>query len=293
MADYLGQHPDIFMPANKDSTTFGSDLDYRNNVSHPTDKFRVGYDTFLSWYLEAGSEKRLGEASVPYLFSRRAAQEIYEFNSESKVIAMLRNPVEMIYSLHQHFLFDLNEDIQDFEEAIDAEELRRKKLRIPATAYLPSMLVYHEVGSYCAQLQRFWNVFGRDRVHVIIFDDFKRDTPKEYQRTLEFLDVNPTFKADIRIVNPAKRVRSQTVMRFVVNPPWPLRPLAERLSRVRGLRDAVNATLLRLNTVEERRDPMSPAMRTRLQSEFESEVEHLSEMLGRDLTHWTRRVHST
>ena len=34
MADYLGQHPDIFMPENKDSNTFGSDLLFDHNVNH-------------------------------------------------------------------------------------------------------------------------------------------------------------------------------------------------------------------------------------------------------------------
>ncbi len=288
MAEYLGQHPDVFMPENKDSTTFGSDLDFRHNVNHPPDKFRVAREVFLSWYERAETEKRLGEASVAYLFSRRAAAELHELNPQSQVIVMLRNPVDMIYSLHSHFLFDLNEDIEDFEEAINAEDDRRQGRRVPPTAFVPSMLVYHDVAKYTEQLERYWQVFGRDRVHVIIFDDFREDTAQVYHKTLEFLGVDPSFEADLRVVNAAKRLRSRALADFLVNPPWPLRPVAERLSRVGWLRKAVNSALVRFNTVQQRRELMDPELRDRLNRDFQPEVEQLSEMLGRDLTHWTR-----
>ena len=288
MADYLGQHPDIFMPEYKDSNTFGSDLLFEHNVNHPPDKFRVDYDTFLSWYKAATTEARLGEASVLYLVSKRAAEEIKAFNPSAQIIAMLRNPVDMLYAVHGHFLLDLNEDIDDFSEALDAEADRRNGKRIPATCYTPSGLFYSDLAAYSEHLSRYFRAFGRENIHVIIFDDMKGDTSSAYRDTLEFLGVDPNFEAELGIRNAARRLRSRALQQWIVNPPWPLRTIALRLSRVVSLRNLVNEALVRLNTVTQPREPMSFQLRRHLQDKLRPEVERLSELLGRDLTHWTQ-----
>ena len=71
-------------------------------------------------------EKRLGEASVWYLYSKTAAQEIYSFNPDAQIVVMLRNPADMLYSQHSQFLYNGNEDIEDFSEALAAEPERTK-----------------------------------------------------------------------------------------------------------------------------------------------------------------------
>src|SRR5438093_1590857 len=87
---YLRQHPDLFLPENKEPHFFGSDL------YHPG--FVRNLDEYLSLFLEAGNKKRAGEASVWYLYSRNAAAEIMAFCPSARIIAMLRNPVDMMYS---------------------------------------------------------------------------------------------------------------------------------------------------------------------------------------------------
>lgn len=287
MADYLGQHPDIFMAEAKDSHFFGADLHFINNISHPPNKFRVNEKTYLSWF-RGRKEKRLGEASVMYLYSKRAAIEIKEFNAHSHIIIMLRNPVDMLFSLHSHFLTDLNEDIEGFEEALKAEVDRKKGFRIPDTAYAIEGLFYRDMGKYSEQVRRYFDVLGRDNVHVIIFDDFKTTTVEIYRHTLRFLGVNPDFQASFQVMNPAKQLRSITLQRFVVNPPQVLMPLGRFLSRILWFSKLVKRTLFLLNVKHERRPPMDPELRRQLLADFAPEVERLSELLGRDLTHWSR-----
>lgn len=277
MNDYLSEHPEIFMGP-KELHFFGSDLVY----TQP----RITKEQYLSRFLKAEGEKRIGEASVLYLHSNRAAGEIKEFCSGARIIVMLRNPVDMIYSLHRQLLYDLDEDITDFETALDAENDRRQGLRIPSTAVRLNALYYGDVAGYTLQIQRYLDVFGRENVHVIIYDDFRDDTPGAYKETLCFLGVHEEFMPDFNVINPNKRVRNEGLQyllkilnlkskgraRFLAPPP------------IRHLGRAFR----KLNTSYEPRSPMDPELRIRLQAEFALEVERLSELLERDLTHWIK-----
>ena len=163
----------------------------------------------------------------------------------------------------------------------------RKGERIPATCWAPSALLYSDLAAYSEQLLRYFNVFGRDNVHVIVFDDLKADTRSVFRKTLEFLDVDPEFEADLSVKNAARHLRNRALQQFVVDPPWPLGSVALRLSRVVWLRNLVNGALVRFNTAERPRAPMASDLRRQLNDKFRPEVERLSELLGRDLTRWT------
>ncbi|GAB4536633.1 MAG: sulfotransferase [Anaerolineae bacterium] len=279
MNDYLRQHPEIFMPAQKELHFFGTDL---NSPVYVREK-----DKYLAYFSEACDEKRVGEASVWYLYSRRAAKEIKDFCPSASIIIMLRNPVDMLYSLHSQFLYNGNEDIKDFEAALDAEEDRKRGLRIPKSALLVEGLFYRETAKYVHQVRRYLETFGSENVHIVIYDDFKNDTSKTYRDTLYFLGVDETFKPNFRVINPNKRVRSWALHSFL----WRHPEIVVRLGRAlvpRPWYTRFLSAVKRWNLQYKPRPPMNPHLRRRLQLEFAPEVEMLSELLGRDLTYWCR-----
>ena len=93
---YLKQHPEIYFPDFKEPHFFGSDLIRKNGA----------YDLSLNNYksLFNSDKKIIGEASTFYIFSKNAAKEIYDFNPDAKIIIMLRNLVDLAYSLHSQLL---------------------------------------------------------------------------------------------------------------------------------------------------------------------------------------------
>jgi hypothetical protein len=279
MQDYLSQHPEIFMPREKELHFFGSDLRF----SHK----RMDEKEYLGYFRNAMSEKRVGEASVWYLYSKLAAGEIKEFNPSSKIIIMLRNPVDVLYSLHSRFLYDGNEDIVDFREALQAEQDRKRGLRIPKTVMVVDTLYYKDTIRYTEQVRRYFDVFGRENVLIIIFEDFKNKTYEVYKETLSFLGVNQHFQPLFRIVNPNKRIRSEFLRNLLINPPQKLQSLAKILLPS-GLRQTLVETLWTFSTVYEPRTAIDPKLRNRLREEFASDVKSLSILLGRDLVNWTK-----
>ena len=276
MNDYLKQHPDIFIPDVKELQFFGTDLD----LVRP----EMSREEYLSHFCSARNEKRIGEASVLYLCSERAAQEIKEFNPLAKIIIMLRNPVDMIYALHSQLVYNGNEDITDFQAALDAEDDRRRGLRIPHSATVIKVLFYQEMAEYSRQIKRYLDVFGKDQVHIIIYDDFKQDTAKVYRQALEFLQVDPNVQINFNVINPNKTARWPSLHKFMYS------------RRGSWIRTAVRRLFPRsiikyykfLNRVYVQRQSMDPALRKRLQRGLTPEVERLSELLGRDLTYWSR-----
>ena len=186
MYEYLRAHPDIFMPLLKEPYFFGDDLIYQVP--------RLSEADYLDLFSMAHGPKRRGEASVTYLYSKKAAEEIADFDPEARIIIMLRNPVEMIYSLHSQVFFTGSEDIEQFEVALAAEPDRKRGHRIPDNCRIVDFLFYREFVKYSDQVQRYLHTFGSEQVHIIIFDDFKRDVPQTYRTALGFLGVDESFR---------------------------------------------------------------------------------------------------
>jgi hypothetical protein len=277
MNDYLRQHPEIFLPQKKEINFFGSDLIFY--------KPRVTKEEYFSHFAAAKDEKRVGEAAVWYLYSKLAASEIKAASPDGSIIIMLRSPVDMMYSLHAQRLYNDNEDLRDFAEALAAEQDRQQGRRVYKNAANAMGFFYRDAARYTQQVRRYFEVFGREKVHVIIFDDFKKDTPRSFRDTCEFLGVDTQFRPEFNIINPSKTVHSEALRSFLRYPPpavrWVLRSLG-----LRPVEWGFKGWLKRLNTKVQPRSDIDPALKQVLQAEFLPEIEQLSELLGRDLTHW-------
>lgn len=284
---YLKVHPHIYM-ARKELHFFGSDLAFSPRRRGVTE------DEYLKQFRRApATARRLGEASVSYLYSENAPSEIEAFSPGAKIIIMLRNPVDMIYSLHSQLLYGGDETISDFQEALDAEPGRRRGLNIPAKTLYPPGLLYRDVGRYVHRVEHYLSFFGRDRVQIIVFDDFKSDTAATYAETLRFLGVADDFAPNFRVVNGNKRARNRTIQNVLTGRSasfvnrWAKTVLPAKLRR------RTSDALMQINARESRRPSMHPELRRRLDLEFTPEVERLSMLLDRDLTYWTRSEHRT
>ena len=276
---YLKGHPEIFLPNCKEPHFFGAD------IPHPR---RLTPEEYISLFAEARDEKRLGEASISYLFSQVAATEIREFNPSSRIIIMLRNPVEMLYSWHSQLLFLGIENVSDFERALNLEEKRKQGLCRPDPDVAPQAYYYREVVRYTPQVRRYLDTFGRERVHIIIFDDLRSDRVRVFRETLRFLAVTDDFQAELKVVNPNKVVRSGNLQTFLRQPP----PFVQALARAlmpRRVREVLYDRARRLNTSYKPRPPMDPELKKRLRAEFAPDVEELGALLGRDLSQWSKQ----
>jgi len=275
LTSYLDQHPDIF--AVKEPHYFGRDL-VRPNFKLPT------LEEYESIFAEAADTAILCDASVFYLYSKTAAQEIKDYNPDARIIIQLRNPLDVLPSHHSQVVFEGGEPITDFEEALAAEKDRREGRRMPDFQWALTLL-YMDFVRFSEQAERYLNVFGPENVLIHLYDDFRRDTLGIYRKTLEFIGVDPTFVPEISVVNANKVMRSPKLMRMVREPaPWISVP-ARMLIPLR-LRDIIKDKVRRANTKFVPRDRMTPELKAKLRAELRPEIDRLGALLGRDLSHW-------
>ena len=272
----LGEHPEIFVPQNKEPGFFGEDL----SSSH----YIRDRESYLRLFSAATTEAYRADGSPSYLLSTRAAEEIRRFDPEARILIMLRNPVEVMYSMHGQQLHNGHETIGDFSEALAAEAERVCGRRLPRGGFLKKTLLYREVVRFTDQVARFLDVFERSKVQIVLLDDFVRDAEGTVRETLAFLGVAADFTPEVRVENAARTVRFNAVQRFLHLPPPTLSRVAKALLPAR-LRPRIWRFSKRLNTRPGRR-PMDAGLRRSLQHQLRDEVRRLGELIGRDLSAW-------
>jgi len=268
--------------ARKELHFFGSDL--RFNVPERT------LDNYLAHFDGADRALRVGESSTWYLSSTHAAQEIHDFAPQSRILLMLRNPVDWLHSLHSHMVFAAYEDIPDFAEALAAEPDRISGARSAPPWSIPVGGVhYRSLVRYAEQVQRYRAVFGPDRVHVVIFDEF-RDAPEQiFDAVLDFLDLPRKFvgrdavlQGSQRTTNSNRMPRSRRLQRWLKQPPR--RSILQGIvpGPLPGVETALRG-IHRANINYVAREKMPPELRAQLSRDFADEVSALEALLGRSL----------
>jgi hypothetical protein len=275
LVSFLGQHPEVFVPYVKEPHHFGRDLTGRRGFERE--------DDYLALFAEAGERLAL-EGSTWYLYSRTAAREIHAFSPDARIVVMLRDPVQLLRSWHAHVVLLGIEDIEDFAEALAAEGARAEGQGLRQDASIEK-LRYRRIPRFAEQLERYFDTFGRERVLVVLHEDFRRDNAGTVARVFEFLGVDPGFVPSFETVNAHAGVRSRTVRRLIEHQPEAVRALVRRLLPART-RHALRDRLRQANTQPRAREAGDAALDAALRTEFAPEVERLEALLGRDLSAW-------
>lgn len=284
---YLAEHPGIFMPPLKEPHYFADDLPHMRAVTTETD--------YLALFKPAGpTHIAVGEASVMYLYSSVALHRIHEFTPDAKIIAMLRNPVEMVYSFHSQLLYGFHEDEKDFSKAWELQEARRRGEHLPDRPTDAALLQYKAVGELGLQVEKLLDLFAAEQVKLILFDDFKRAPKAVYDEVLAFLGVPTDGRTDFPKINENKTYRFPQMARLLIALEAVQRPVKRALGlkpgRKRRLLKYLNVLhFLRLSiTRNTARPPLPDELRKCLAQEFKPDIERLSRLLGKNLDHWLR-----
>jgi hypothetical protein len=281
----LAQHPQIFV-GTKEPRFFVPEMrlrDFRRTNETPTD-----LDEYKAWFGGAAPEQIVGDVSPAYLWSKHAAELIAEAQPEARIIAFLREPASFLRSLHMQWLQSYCEVEPDFEKALALEEPRRRGEHMPLDTYWPNALFYSEHVRYVEQLRRFHAHFPRERVLVLIYDDYKRDNEATVRSVFRFLEVE---EMPIRVApraNPTVQVRTprlNSVLRQLIvadhGVPGALSKSIKALTPMRARQGLLHTVRKRVVFVE----PGAPddAFMAELRKRLKPEVVALSEYLDRDL----------
>jgi len=284
----LQDHPQIYMPAEKEPRFFIPEL--RPQWVNGKKPKRPGtLEDYLSLFEAAAPDQRAGEASPQYLRYKNVPAAIAKVQPDARIIALLREPADFLRSFHGQMLHNRIESQKDFQKAMALEDARRRGERLPRGCRRQAWLLYSDHVRYVEQLRWFRDVFGPERVLVLIYEDYRRDNEAVVREVLRFLEVDDSLPIAQVDTKPLKDVRIQR-----------LHQLTGALQETRRNPAAANPALRVLDTllpapvrrtfgsqwrrfIYRPRAQPSDAFMLELRRRFKPEVEAVSEYLGRDL----------
>src|SRR5439155_5401356 len=89
-------------------------------------------------------------------------------------------------------------------------QYRRKGKKIPRGFSSPAWLLYSDFVRYREQLRSYEECFSRNRMLILIYDDYRADNEHTLRRVLRFLELDPGVP-----IEPVRTGRSRTTVRFV------------------------------------------------------------------------------
>jgi hypothetical protein len=295
--EMLRRHPQIHMPdyqggSGKEPWYFSRDNPQPQTTSERSVAFtgrrKITFEEYLSLFEGAEADQVIGEASTSYLWSPVAAARIAEVRSDARIIAIIREPAGFLRSLHLQLLHNHHESEKNFRKAVELDQSRREGRNIPSYSYWPAALIYSDRVRYVEQLRRYEEAFGRDRMLVLIYDDFRGDNEETVRRVLRFLELDDTQPMEAIEANPTISVRSVRLdtlkhdLRAGRNPAFRAAGGALKTLTTPALRKRLLYPLQRRIVYSAPPPPDEDFMRE-LRHRFKGEVQALSEHLDRDL----------
>lgn len=256
----LETHPRIFFPPRPQEIHF---FDLEQNFSRGLAWYRRH---FRAW----NGQPVIAQTSPLYLYEPRAARRIFEALPEVKLIFILRQPVDRAYSHYWHEVRYGYERLA-FEEALAAEPARLRGGEEARRHFS-----YLDRGRYTAQLARYLEFFGPERLAVVLYDQLVKDPSELARRAARFLGAGTEgWTLPDRVAG--ERHNAAMVPRF---------PRVQRgLRRFRGL-PLLPRAIDRLNLRRTAYPPMRPETRARLTADFAGEARGLANLLGLDVGAW-------
>ncbi len=277
----LRTHPGISFSRPKEANAFLID------AGEPVEALRRRY--LAAFHPDLGAQHlAVGDGSVMYLYRPETIERALRFDPRARFLVSVRSPLDMLPSYHARMVYLLDEEEPDFATAWRLRERRRQGGDLPKGCRDARLLDYEDVGSLGLHVARLFEQVGRERCHVVVFEDLLMNQQRTYRRVLAFLGLPQAGKLRKGWRRRNLGFRSRTLQRVATNRFPGQARLAAADPRLRAVLGSLRRRVKRFNSVEQARRPLSPGLRAELRAHFREDVEHLAKLLDRDLDHWLR-----
>ena len=268
LAMYLNQHPDIFIPKQKELRFFVKDTLLKISDDNPLKEHILKtsileeQEYFNTYNVK---EKRAGDASIHYLYHYdEAIPKIKHFIGDVPIIIILRDPIQRLVSNYKFNKYHHNNTIQ--------KELELEEYRI--NNQFNSFWFYQKLGMYHKQVKAYLDNFSK--VEIIIFEDFINMTENIVTGLVENLGLEPikidyTTKHNIsKEKNYFHRILEATKIKKLV---------PKSLKKNRLIKNLLHKKIEH-HTHEK--------VLNNLYSNFKSDIAKLESLISRDLSIWKK-----
>ena len=274
---YLKQHPDVFMTTIKEPMFFNN-FQKKNDfkvLGRKTKKITT-FEEYYPLFDAVKNEKAIGEASPSYISNTDCPSLIQQHLPDTKIIAILRQPVARAYSNFLHARRADREPIADFETAFNKETERKAENWSP-------LYHYKGKGYYFEQLERYFTLFPRENIKVLLFEDLVKNPIKTTQEIFKFLNIDKSF-----IPETSKKANVSGTPKGIFG--WIIMKLRyynliPNIQFSNYLPDSI--ILLIFNSAYKKAKPLVPEIKKRLTHiYYKEDILKLEKLIEKDLHHW-------
>lgn len=187
------------------------------------------YSKGLKWYADHfknyNGQRYIGDFTPDYMAYNWSAQRIYDsLGSNVKIIFILRQPVLRAYSqFNFHKMLDVEKN-KSFEKTIKTESIDLEQNTFK-NWYTPANYISRSI--YTPQIERFSKLFGKESIHIVIFEElFIQKNEKAILQLENFLELPlPNLREDRTKSNSSQIPKNQNIKATFNQVKQLLRPL--------------------------------------------------------------------
>jgi len=202
--EYLSKVPEIYMSPNKEPRYFSVRIEDPSGIQVSEKQ------EYLDLFRKVVEEKIIGEASPTYIYDPKSPKLIHKVSPNARILITLRDPVQRAFSayfqLKRNELMTSESFHQVLEKVMNNEKVRGKIIRI------------FSEGLYYENIKRYLDIFGKDQVKIIFFEDLVKNTLKTMNEIVKYLGINYVFEnPDFEIFNPYGRPRNKLIAKTLTD----------------------------------------------------------------------------
>lgn len=205
--NYLNNYEEVYLPNVKEPNFF-SDVESPKPEDYDIPKPDIKYHTkiitsnkvYNSLYVKATKNQVKGDISPSYLWDKNSAKKIFDYNPKAKIIISLRHPVDRAYSHYIMNYFTGVDKYKSFKEALNA----------PDNLIWGSCNQYLEMSSYYEQVKVFFDIFPKEQIKIIVYEDWTKDINNCLEELFGFLDLRLDYMSTVNTFkhNKTKSIRN-------------------------------------------------------------------------------------
>ena len=275
IANYLSRHPLIVLSEPKEPHFFGADLYDPTNINSESE--------YLASFGEPSPDVRyFCDASVWYLYSQLAAEEIHAYSPDAKILISLRNPFDLIASLHAKHVYERFQPITDFAEAYrahcgDGQRPRSSSFRRDAC--------YSDVVDFVPQILRYSDRFGHENIHIVLYDEIKAGADAVCSSILEFLGLPRISGLTMNELNRGMKQAENPIVKSMRGLNAAIAGRASPNGWAGKFSRRVEALLRRTDT-RLPPPPLPSDIQQEIRDQLQPDLVTLEKLLGRSVSHW-------
>ena len=177
--DFLAQHPHVALLRDQALHFFDKEEHFGSSRTGPLNE--PDYRILLGNFDPGWRWRVAGEVTADYLYYPRALERIARYNPEMKLIISLRNPIGRAFS-QWNMRREKGQETLEFLDALQRDQEIGIWKRPRGNAYIARSL-------YSPQLEKAFELFPRDQVFVLKYEDFRTDPFSVLDRIFDFLGV--------------------------------------------------------------------------------------------------------